>query len=138
MIQILIAQARLPQMDGAFLLQFLGAVALLAAIYLMALAIFGHHKKKAAAEVVVAPNPLRTQKVPDLATRAELEAMSARIEAELDEVKAAAMSREATREAQVVALHNRMNLVAEGVGAIRGQIDELAKNQRLIMERFLK
>jgi vacuolar-type H+-ATPase subunit C/Vma6 len=133
-----IAQSKLPDIDPAYFLQFLACVVLVMMIVALFLNIRNSTKVKSASSVVISPDPLRTQKVQELATKGELEEMTERIESDLAEVKDTAAETVKQQHGEVVAIHNRINKVAEGLEAIRGQLTEIATNQRLLMNKFLK
>lgn len=133
-----LSQARFGDVDPGYFRDWIIVLCcLMGAIYLAA-NLLDKFKAKKPSSVVLTPDPLRTQKVPDLASRPELEEISHRIERDIEAVKEAAESAASKQEMQVIAIHTRINKVAESMEAVRGQLAEIAQNQRLLMEKFLK
>ncbi len=134
----LIAQARLPEIVPEFLTSWLGVLILFGGVLLMGLTIWEKLRAKKAGGVIVSPDPLQVQAVESLATRAEVEALAAEIEKDLGELRADATRERAKAHAEIVAIHNRINDVAQNTAAMKGHLEEIAGTVKTLLHRALK
>lgn len=134
----LFAQARLTDLDPGFFRDWLIVLAVLVGLVIGVLTLVEKLRAKKAADVVISPNPLRTQKVPDLATRAELEAIKRDIDDDLSELRGEMRAAVAKSHGEIVAIHNRINTVVENTGAMKGRLDEVAISLHELVRRSMK
>lgn len=145
----LLAQSRLPEISPQFFSSWFAVFLLLGGLCLMILTGFvtwlnlmeklkARNKGDKKDGIEVSPNPLNIQKVPTLATREELEHIKRDIDADLSAMREAMMESERKSHGEVVAIHNRINQVAENTSAMKGRLDEIAQSLHELVKRSMK
>lgn len=132
-----IAQVKLPEIVPDFLTHWLGVLILIGGLVLMVMTIAEKVRAKSPAKADIVNDPLRTQNVPELATKAELVAGLSELEKDITQLRHEAAERETRRNGEIVKLHDRINLVAENTSSIRGRLDEIALSLHEMVRRGL-
>jgi hypothetical protein len=84
------------------------------------------------------PLPLPTSEVEKLATRAEVQAMCSRIEADVDDLRKAISEERATARDALGKVHSRIDLVAKNTDEIRGVVTQINQNTQLLLSQAMK
>jgi predicted sugar kinase len=95
-------------------------------------------RAKKAASIIVAPDPLRVTQVADLATRKEVEAMGARLEADIDDVRRSIDQKENTAREENGKLHHRIDEVVEKLSETKGLLTGVKENTDKLLAKLLK
>lgn len=95
-------------------------------------------KAKKATGVIVSPDPLQVRGVKDLATREELEAIKEDIDKDISGLRVSLAESERKSHGEIVAIHTRINQVAENTSAMKGRLDEIAQSLHELVRRSMK
>lgn len=112
--------------DPAFLRDWLIVLCCIGGTVYLAMNLVEKFRAKKATAMVVTPDPLNIQQVEKLATRSELEAIKREIDADNMALREAVAESERKSHQDIVAIHNRINTVAENTSAMKGRLDEVA------------
>lgn len=140
----ILAQARLPEIAPEFLTSWLAVFLLLGGLLIMMLSgavmlmnLLEKLRAKKKEATAIEPNPLQVQEVETLATRAELAAMGASLEADIEALKKAIDGeRNVARQANGT-LHKRVDEVVEGLSEAKGLLTGVKDNTDLLLSMLL-
>lgn len=133
-----LSQGRFGDVDPGFLRDWLIVLACLGGLVLLVATLIEKFRAKKPSTTMITPDPLRTQKVPEMATKAEVLEMTRRIERDVEELKREGSEAATSQEDRIVKIHNRVNAVAESLDFVRGVLEGIQRNQEMIMAKLLK
>lgn len=130
--------AQFDKVDAGFLRDGIVLLcAVMGAVYL-GICLVEKFRAKKAGHTILSPDPLRFAEVEKLATRAELEAIRRDIDADIGGLRQAFDEGERKSHAEIVAIHSRINTVAENTSAMKGRLDEIAGSLHELVKRAMK
>lgn len=132
------AQGRFGDVDPGFLRDWLIVLAALGGLAFLVLQFVKEARAKKAAPVMLTPDPLRMEKVRELATREELRTGLGGLEKDIETLREEIQDNRNQTHGEVVKLHERINVVASHTDAMRGRLDEIAASLRLLVERVMR
>jgi hypothetical protein len=148
MISAFLSQSRLPEIDPSFFTSWLAVLLLFGGFCLMILTGFvtwlnlveklrsrNKGDKKEALEI--SPNPLQVQEVEMLATRSELAAMGASLEADIEALKKAIDGERNVARTANGTIHKRIDEVVETLAETKGLMTGVKDNTDLLLSMLL-
>lgn len=122
------------KVDPVFFHQWMVSLGAIGLLFLTGLKIAELIRGKKAVETVLSPDPLRFQKVQDLATKAELEATRRALEDDLGEIKRANHEDREIANQALLRVHGRIDTVANHSAEMAGELKQISKAlERLLM-----
>lgn len=130
--------AQLDKLPEGYLVSWLIAFGGLALVAQLVLNLVDRFRAKSATHAVISPDPLQVKGVKELATREELESIKQDIDSDLEGMRAAMAESERKSHGEIVAIHSRINQVAENTSAMKGRLDEIAQSLHELIRRSMK
>jgi hypothetical protein len=130
--------AQLDKLPDNYLVWWVIAFGGLALIVQTVLNVADRFRAKKASAMIIAPDPLRVTQVADLATRKEVEAMGARLEADINDVRRSIDQKDNTAREENGKLHHRIDEVVERLSETKGLLSGVKDNTDKLLAKLLK